>query len=115
MARISSFHEVNREAGWPFFRTDAWCQCCGDQATTMWHGVSYRSTKEALQSGSSGSLGLKESQTEEDGTLYLCDKCVLLICGGMLVDLVLAGVFTAENIADNIRSRAEKTKALRSW
>ena len=88
MGRVEYLRETNdlieEEQGHRPYPDDPLCSSCGNPATNYWF--------------------------ENEFNLFLCDPCTSRICGGLLVDLVLAGVTDEDAIESNIHKRAKWTR-----
>lgn len=71
---------------------DLTCHYCGEhEATILWDGL----------------------ERGEDGLVLLCDSCVLSMCGGMLLDLVLGGTSSLAELYMGLDDRLRRVIGLR--
>lgn len=52
--------------------------------------------------------------TGDGGTLYLCEDCVWSVCGGLLLDLVLDGRMTMDDLIQSLKDRLARVILLRN-
>ena len=76
------------------------CRWCGQRrAALFWHGVKNRSAY--------------PNRVSEE-VLAVCRECVKRICGGLIIDLVLSGHQTEEEVLGSLRRRRFETSLLRA-